>query len=131
MGERKALQRLFLMLLPLVCLCMYHNHGDHKLSRLVWVTVVNFNVYLGKYLIFTLGNIYTVTIAWEERFSDDQPMDCLIKQTRKTESSEEKSVQYKVWRSSGNDRASMSPVLSHLRCLRAYPLPPLDCRLTL
>lgn len=69
MGERKALERLFLtvvlMLLPLVCLCVYHSHGDHMLSRLAWVKVVNFNVYLGKYLVFTLDNIYTVTIAMD------------------------------------------------------------------
>ena len=70
MAEVKALQRLFLtiflMLLSPVCLCMYHSHGDHIFSRLTWVKVVNFNVYLGKYLIFTLDNIYTVTIAEEE-----------------------------------------------------------------
>lgn len=55
------------------------------LSRLAWVKVVSFNVYLGKYLMFTLDNIYTVTIAmdYKEEFSDDQPMDCLNKQTGK------------------------------------------------
>nr|KAF6489904.1 hypothetical protein HJG59_010301 [Molossus molossus] len=37
------------MLLLLVCLCMYHNHGDHVFSRLAWVKVINFNIYLGQY----------------------------------------------------------------------------------
>ena len=37
------------MLLLLVCLCMHYNHGDHVFSRLVWVKVVSFNIYLGKY----------------------------------------------------------------------------------
>ena len=36
------------MLLPLVCFCMYHNHGDRMFSSLAHVKVVNFNIYLGK-----------------------------------------------------------------------------------
>lgn len=65
---------------------MYHSHGDHVLFRLAWVTVVNCNVYLGKYLIFILDNIYAVTIAMDNkgRFSNDQLMDCLKRQTEKT-----------------------------------------------
>lgn len=31
------------MLLPIVCLCIYHNHGDHMFFRLACVKVVNFN----------------------------------------------------------------------------------------
>lgn len=89
MGGRKALERLYLTTvlkpLPLVCLCMHHSHGDHVLSRLAWVTVVDCDVYLGKHLIFILDNIYAVTIAMDNkgRFSDDQPMDCLKRQTEK------------------------------------------------
>lgn len=89
MGGRKALERLYLTPvwkpLPLVCLCMYHSHGDHVLSRSAWVTAVNCNVCLEKYLIFILDTICAVAIAMDNkgRFSDDQLMDCLKKQTEK------------------------------------------------
>lgn len=140
MGGRKALERLYLTTvwkpLALVCLCMYHSHGDHVLFRLAWVTVVNCNVYLGKYLIFILDNIYAVTVAMDNkgRFSDDQLMDCLKRQTEKNiESSEEKKTKYEVQMSCGNDRTNISWILSHLQSLRGTPSspPPLGHHLTL
>lgn len=59
------------MLLPLECLCMYHNHGDHMFSRLAQGG--NLNIYLGKYAHCRYG-------VQQRRFLDDQCTRCLMRQ---------------------------------------------------